>query len=220
MRFRFAKPDGFTYTAGQSIDLTLINPPETDAEGNMRAFSICMAPHEGELGIASRMRDTAFKRTLKNMEIGTEVQIEGPFGSFFLHDNAKRPAVFLAGGIGITPFRAIILDALERKLPHQLVLFYSNRRPEDAAFLQEFQALKGGTFNFVPTMTNMENSKEPWDGEKGYIDGAMLDRHISRDANAVYYLAGPLAMVKAMRDMLTGIGVSNDDIKFEEFTGY
>src|SRR5438105_9656974 len=87
MEFHFSKPPGFAVKAGQSIDLTLIDPPETDAEGNTRAFSLASAPQEPELIIATRMRDTAFKRTLKSMPLGTQVKIDGPFGSFTLHNN-------------------------------------------------------------------------------------------------------------------------------------
>src|SRR4051812_42648404 len=88
--FRFAKPEGFVFTAGQSIDLTLIDPPHTDAEGNMRAYSLASSPQEKDLYIATRMRDTAFKNTLKDMPVGTEVTIEGPFGSFMLQENTTR----------------------------------------------------------------------------------------------------------------------------------
>ncbi len=69
--FIFEKPAGFEFKSGQTIDLTLINPPETDAEGNTRTFSIASAPHEEDLMIATRMRDTAFKRVLGKMEPGT-----------------------------------------------------------------------------------------------------------------------------------------------------
>ena len=135
MSFHFEKPQGFEFRAGQSIDLTLLNPQETDAEGNVRAFSIASAPFDPDLMITTRMRDTAFKRVLKTMPLGTQVKIEGPGGSFTLHKNSAKPAVFLAGGIGITPFFSILRQAAHDRLPHQLFLFYSNRRPEDAAFL-------------------------------------------------------------------------------------
>jgi ferredoxin-NADP reductase len=114
---------------------TLTDPPETDDEGGMRNFSIASAPGEPDLMIATRMRDTAFKRVLKTMPLGTEVRIVGTFGSLTLHHNADRPAVFLAGGIGITPFRSMLRQAAEQKLLHRLSLFYSNGRPGDAAFL-------------------------------------------------------------------------------------
>jgi len=105
--FHFEKPAGFEFRAGQFLDWTLINPPETDAEGNTRAFSIVSAPFESDV-IATRMRDTAFKRVLRSMPLGTEVKIDGPSGSFTLHKNSAKPAVFLAGGIGITPFVSMV----------------------------------------------------------------------------------------------------------------
>src|SRR5262249_47852168 len=105
--FHFEKPAGFEFRAGQFLDWTLINPLETDAEGNTRAFSIVSAPFESDV-IATRMRDTAFKRVLRSMPLGTEVKIDGPSGSFTLHKNSAKPAVFLAGGIGITPFVSMV----------------------------------------------------------------------------------------------------------------
>lgn len=222
MRFHFAKPEGFEYRAGQSMDLTLVEPPETDAEGNTRAFSLNSIPSEPELSITTRLRDTAFKRVLRDLEPGAPFVIDGPFGSFTLHENAARPAVFLSGGIGITPFYSIIRDAAARELPHKLFLFYSNRRPEDAAFLEELTALAAAhpQFSFIPTMTLMEQSSQPWQGERGFIDSAMISRHLAGVQDAIYYLAGPAAMVAAMRTALTGMGVSNDDIRTEEFSGY
>src|SRR3990167_378105 len=139
MLFRFEKPEGFEYKAGQSIDLTLVNPPETDEKGNTRPFSLVSVPFEKELAIATRMRDSAFKRVLKDMRGGEVLEFEGPFGDLTLHENAKRKAVILAGGIGITPFRSIVAQATFQSLPHHITLLYSNRRPEDAAFLAEFQ---------------------------------------------------------------------------------
>src|SRR5690242_20345151 len=93
MAFHFAKPPGFEFRAGQSIDLTLLNPPETDGEGNTRAFSLASAPFDPDLMIATRMRDTAFKRVLGKASPGLEVRIDGPSGSFVLHRKAERPAV-------------------------------------------------------------------------------------------------------------------------------
>lgn len=222
MLFRFEKPEGFTYKAGQNSDFTLIDPPETDPEGSKRTFSLVTTPAEDHLAITTRMRDTAFKRTLRVMEAGTKLTIEGPYGDLTLHENVARPAVFLAGGIGITPFHSMVQDATERALPHAITLFYSNRRPEDAAFLQELMDLpkKNPHFTFVGTMTDMEKSAQQWSGERGYIDAPMLAKYVSQADMPIYYLAGPLAMVAALRAMLNGSGVSNDDIRTEEFVGY
>src|SRR5215472_1967123 len=117
MAFHFDKPNGFEFRAGQAIDVTLLDPPETDAEGDIRTFSIASPPFEERLMIATRMRDTAFKRALKSLPLGTAVKIDGPSGSLTLHKNSSKPAIFLAGGIGITPFLSILRQATHESFP-------------------------------------------------------------------------------------------------------
>jgi ferredoxin-NADP reductase len=104
MAFHFKKPSRFTFKAGQFADVTLTDPPETDAEGNTRTFSVASSPFENELVLTTQMRDTAFKRSLKRVPLATEVKIGSAAGSITLHKNRAKPAVFLAGGIGIAPF--------------------------------------------------------------------------------------------------------------------
>lgn len=222
MAFHFEKPEGFAYKAGQFGDFTFSNPPETDAEGNTRGFSLTSAPYEDDLMVATRTRDTAFKRVLKTMPIGSEISLDAPYGSFTLHSDASIPAVFLSGGIGVTPVRSIVLQATHDKLPHKLFLFDSNRRPEDSAFLRKLAeaAKENPNFVFVGTMTEMEKSTEPWSGEIGFITKAMLEKSISDLSLPIYYLSGPRAMVAAMRKALDDAGVKDDKIRTEEFTGY
>jgi ferredoxin-NADP reductase len=222
MAFRFEKPAGWTFEAGQFVDLTLLNPPETDAEGNTRGFSLASAPFEDTIMVATRMRDTAFKRALRTLPLGTEVRVEGPFGDLRLHNNAARPAIVLSGGIGITPFRSIFFRAAKMKLPHRIYFFYSNRRPEDAPFLEEMQMLEheNPNFKFVPTMTAMDRSRRPWRGETGRIDRAMLAKYLGGVASGIYYMTGPPAMVKGLRMVLKAADVDDDDIRTEEFAGY
>ena len=222
MAFFFDKPAGFEFVGGQSIDMTLIDPPETDAEGNTRAFSLASAPHEPDLMVATRLRDTAFKRVLRKMLPGTEVQIEGPFGSMTLHKKVSRPAVILAGGIGITPFRSMLHQATKTSSGHRLFLFYSNRRPEDAAFPAELQELAklNSNFTLAATMTQLEKSKVSWNGEQGFINKEMLLKFVGDLAGPIYYAAGPPALVAAMRHMLSEAGVDEDDIRSEDFSGY
>jgi ferredoxin-NADP reductase len=222
MSFRFDKPAGWSYRAGQSIDMTLLDPPETDSEGDLRAFTISSAPRENVIQITTRLRDTAFKRVLQQVPLGTEVKVEGPFGDLRLH-NAARPAVLLAGGIGITPFRSILVERIGGgSLPYRVVLLHANRRPEDAAFADELRALERADRNlvFVPTMTAMADSAQSWEGERGHIDAAMVARHLGGVADPIYYIAGPVAMVEGMRAMLVASGADEDDIRTEEFTGY
>lgn len=222
MAFYFTKPDSFDYKSGQSIDLFVVEPPETDAEGNKRAFSLTSAPHEDFLSIATRMRDTAFKRVLKNMDETGQLAMEGPFGSMTLHNDSSKPVVILAGGIGITPFYSMIKHATHEQLPHKIYLFYSNRRPEDAPFLSELQALQEQNPNFqlIATMTDMSKSQEEWNGEQGYITKDMVLKYVPEVTSSIGYMAGPPGMVAAMRKLFNEAGLNDDYIRSEEFTGY
>jgi ferredoxin-NADP reductase len=222
MAFRFEKPASFNFTPGQFIDITLLNPPETDPEGNARGFSIASAPYEDFIMVATRLRDTAFKRVLQKFPLDAEVRIEGPFGNLRLHNDKSRTAVVLTGGIGITPFRSILLNAAKEKLPHRIFLFYTNRRPEDAAFLTELQELekKNPNYKLIACMTEMEKSQQPWSGERGLINRALLEKYLKGASSPIYYITGPPAMTKAMHTMLTDAGVDDDNIRIEEFAGY
>jgi ferredoxin-NADP reductase len=168
------------------------------------------------------MRDTAFKRVLSTMPLGTAVKIEGPSGDLILKKDVTRTAIFLAGGIGITPFRSIVHWAAKEKLPNRIVLFYSNRRPEDAPFLAELQNLERDNpkYKLIPSMTEMEKSHQPWNGETGPINQGMLGRHLKGTASGIHYIADPPAMVNGLHDMLKKAGVDDDDSRAEEFAGY
>lgn len=227
MEFELEKPSGFEFKAGQYAEITWIDPPETDAEGNARVFSMVTAPDDDSLMFTTRLRDTAFKRVLRQLPIGSKVKLDGPFGDFTLHNKATRPAILLAGGIGITPFHSIILRAARQKSAHKITLFYSNRHPKDAPFLDELRGIEkeNPNFTFVPTMTGVSKSQDKWSGETGHIDWDMLKRHAATasgdsGADPIYYIAGPPAMVKDLRAMLNNAGVDDDDIRAEGFDGY
>jgi ferredoxin-NADP reductase len=102
--------------AGQFVDLALRGARPGGSDGLIHTFSIASSPSAEEIVVVTRMRDTAFKRALSALAIGTEVRRKGPTGSFTLHNNVSRPAVFLAGGIGITPFLSMISSAVSNKL--------------------------------------------------------------------------------------------------------
>jgi len=222
MAFYFARPEGFDYRAGQRALLSLADMREFDGFGPTRSFTLASAPHERELMIATRMRDTAFKRALRAAPAGFRVRLDGPSGRLTLHEDPARPAVFLAGGIGVTPFMSIVRHAAHATLPHRLWLFYSNRRPEDAPFLGELRQLATAHpgFRFVPTMTGMEGSSLPWKGETGAIGAPLLGRHLEGVKSPIYYLAGPPGMVMGMQHLLDRLGVPEGDVRDEEFYGY
>ncbi len=226
LAFVFEKPEGFRFKVGQHIRMTLINPPETDSEGNSRFFSIASSPQDPDLLIAMRMRDTAFKRVLRRMQMGQkaliQIMLDPPHEAFALHDDASKPTVFLIGGIGIVPAFSMIKNATERKLRHKIYLFFSNRRPEDAPFLDDLQNLvkQNPNFKLIATMTEPEKSAQSWQGETGLIDHSMLTKYVEDLQSPMYYIAGLPEMASAMQKLLASAGVNKENIRAEEFSGF
>jgi len=221
MAFHLERPAGFEFKAGQAVELLLADPAG-GANDIGHAFSIVSAPFEDELVVATRMRDSAYKKALKALAPGAAVRLDGPFGSLTLHNKRSRAAIFIAGGIGITPFVSMTRQAARDRLAQQIVLLYSNRRPEDAAFLDELEKLQADNPNFrlVATMTEMAKSSRRWDGERRMID-AQLVREATRNLpDPIFYVAGPPAMVDAIRKTLAQARIDDDDIRSEDFYGY
>ena len=211
-------PNGasFGFRAGQHADFVFGN--ESD---NSRTFSLASSPRDKEpIMIAMRMRDTAFKSGLKAAALGTKFIVSRPRGSFTLHRDITRPAVFLAGGIGIAPIRSILQQATQERVPHKLYLFYSNREAEDAAFLEEFESLAAQNPNFIFAPTVTGHRTIAWPYEKGHINREKLKRYLFGLKGPIYYIAGPSGMVSGMTGVLSASGVSDDDVKSEEFGDY
>lgn len=219
MAFRFERPADWSHQAGQAVNLVLPGLPAADAR---HAYSLVSAPYENELVIATRMRDSVHKRALAALPAGATARIEGPFGTLTLHEDRGRPAVLIAGGIGITPFVSIVRQATKEESPQQLVLLYASRRPEDAAFLDELQRLgrRNGRLRLLATMTGMAQSRRPWQGETRRIDAQLLGAAAAGLAAPVYYLVGPPAMVEAVAVLLDRTGVAPKDVRTESFYGY
>lgn len=220
MAFWFEPEKPLYFKPGQFGDFSLVDPPYTDAEGNTRTFSFASAPESERIMIATRMRESAFKRSLAALPAGSPVQLKGPMGDFVLHKDPKRPAVFLVGGIGITPVRSIIEHASKQLKSHRLIVFYANATRARTAFFDDFRtwSAKNANFSFVPTLTD-ERPKE-WEFEMGKLDRQMVSKHIS-DLNApIYYVVGPPAMVAGLKEMLNGIGIDEMQVRSEDFAGY
>lgn len=219
--FEFEKPHGFLFEAGQALEMKLIASKETDPAGSKRAFTIAAAPAWPRLQIVTRLRETAFKRTLRDMPLGGAVELDGPFGSMTLHKNAAKPAVFMAGGIGITPFLSILRQAALERSERSFVLFYSNRRPEDAPFLDELRELQGSLrLKVVVTLTRAKDSARPWDGRRGAITAELIAHTLPELSTAVCYAAGAPGFVVGMKQALLAAGADQDSIRSEDFEGY
>jgi len=220
MAFHFTKPEGFEFRAGQWTDFALIDPPETDEKGNVRGFSLVQAPYEPGLVVATRMRDTAYKRVLKELPIGTEVKLDGPGGDFTLHKAVATPAVFLIGGIGVTPIRSMIAQATHDKSSQRLILLHASRTPAQLPYQSDFEQFAKINPNFSYIAVATDSAPDDWSGERGRINAEMIKKYVPDLSQPIYYLSGPGDMVKAMRQLLVNLQVNEDNIRTEEFSGY
>jgi ferredoxin-NADP reductase len=208
------------FTPGQYFFVTLPDVGYEDDKGLRRHITVVTSPNErGVLGFATRMRDSAFKRSLDELPVGTEVEVEPPKGSFALPEDTSRPLVFVAGGIGITVFRSMLRFIREEGLPYRVTMIYSNRDRESTAFLDELRELEqeNPDLRLVLTMT-----QDPgWPGETRRIDSRFFRDHLEGDLNEnTFLVAGPPAMVEGVQDALTKAGVDDENVVAERYSGY
>jgi ferredoxin-NADP reductase len=208
------------FKPGQYFWVELLDPPYDDEKGPRRHITVVTSPTErGVLGLCTRLRDSAFKRSLKEMPLGAEVEVEQPKGEFVLPEETDRHCVFIAGGIGITVFRAMLRYIEDEQLPHRVTLVYSNRNRASAAFLDELDELESANPNLhvVLTMT-----KDPeWDGETRHVDEVMLRDHLGEDLGTYTFLvAGPPDMAEGVGEMLRSAGVPEEQVRVSKYSGY
>lgn len=212
----------YPFQPGQFIRPTLSDPPHPDPKGNVRSFSIASSPADPFLMIAVRMTGSTFKTSLAEMPLGTPVSIGGPFGKFVLDANSDAPVALFAGGIGITPFHSMIKHACENASGRQLLLVYSNRCPEQAAFLQELEdwARHYPHFRLFATMTQPELSKTPWNGPTGHVDVDFVRRVLLEEPVGGCFVAGPPGFVSGVFKVLCEAGMPKERIRTDTFIGY
>jgi ferredoxin-NADP reductase len=208
------------FIPGQYFWVELPDVGYSDERGLRRHISIVTSPNErGVLGLATRVRDSAFKRTLAEMPVGAEVDVEDPKGDLHLPEDTSKDYVFIAGGIGITVLRSMLKYIAEEDLPYRITLLYSNRDRESTAFFDELQELeqKIDGLELVFTMTDDDG----WDGESRRIDADFVRDHVGGDlASHTYIVSGPPGMVNGVADALEGEGVPEEQVIRSRFAGY
>jgi ferredoxin-NADP reductase len=208
------------FCPGQYFWVTLLDPPYDDEKGPRRHISVVTSPNErGVLGLCTRLRETAFKRSLAEMPVGADVDVEQPKGDFVLPEDTEPPYVFIAGGIGITVFRCMLRFIAEEGFPYRVTLVYSNRDRESTAFLDELTELEQNNPNLRVVLTMTDD--KGWQGERRRIDAEFLRDHLGDDLDSFEYMvAGPPAMVEAMVETLQQARVPDEQVKPARFSGY
>ena len=208
------------FKPGQYFFVTLPDVGYEDERGLRRHITVVTSPNEkGVLGFATRMRDSAFKRSLRELSAGSDVEVEPPKGNFVLPEETSRPLVFVAGGIGITVFRSMLRYIQEEGLAHRVTLIYSNRDRESTAFLDELRELEQENPNLRLVLTMTQDPG--WDGESRKIDAQFFRDYLGDDLNEYTFLvAGPPGMVEGMQEALAEAGVKEENVVAERYSGY
>ena len=215
----FAVDDYPAHRPGHYFWVELPDRGYEDEKGLRRHISIVTSPTEkGVVGLATRLRDSAFKRTLAALELGDEVQVEEPKGSFLLPEDTSVDYVFVAGGIGITVFRSMLRYIADEGLPYRVTLVYSNRDRESAAFLDELDELERRIdgLRVVLTMTDQEG----WEGETRQLDAEVLRELLGGLEDKQCLVAGPPAMAEGVAESLLAAGLPENSVLADKFSGY
>ena len=209
---------GFDYAAGQAV---LVGAAGAERR---RPYSIAASPEDArrdrqlELLVGTDAEGQAGPHL--RLEIGAAVDVEGPLGSFtFPEQPAERNFLFIAGGTGIAPLRAMLRHAiLGASAVNHVGLLYSARTPDEFAYQDEFHALAASRMiELRQTITRDSGHRgHDWTGARGRIDRAAL-ADLVHDPATLCFICGPVAMVDDMPKLLTDIGIARDRIKIEEW---
>jgi len=209
------------YRPGQILHYELDALAFPDERGNHRHFSISSSPtEEGIVMFTTKMRGSGFKETLQQAPVGYELTCESPEGEFIMRKGETRLRhVFIAAGIGITPYRSILRHSADMNEPLNTLLLYFNRSSADIVFRRELESIarQMPTFSFVNVLTEPE---EDWKGEQGKLGEAILRKLVPDPDGLRFWVSGPPGMVSTSRELLKQIGVMDQSIRTDRFMGY
>lgn len=209
--FAFSSNQKLSFLPGQYMEWTL-GHKNADSRGNRRYFTIASSPTEKDVSIGVKFSEnsSSFKKKMISLGLNDEITASQLAGEFVLPENPTQKLVFMAGGIGITPFRSIIKYLLDTNQKREIILFYSNKSASDIAYKDLFDLAQ----------------KEPgikviyWDSAKGYIDEEVIKREVPDFAQRTFYLSGPHSMVDAFEKVLKNMNLPEKQIKTDFFPGY
>jgi glycine betaine catabolism B len=221
MTFRFStEGSGFRYRSNQAIRLVL--PAVEDPWGPSRAFSLSSSPSEPDVAaVTVKMTGSPYKQALRSLRVGEPVVALGPIGDL-LYD-PLRDSLFIAGGIGVTPFRGMIRFAADVRQHRAIRMLYSARVPEEFAFKAELDELAGKDpkIDVRYTVTKPKSTTTPWRGRTGRIDETWIREALKSMERPKVFVVGLPRMAADILDLLRSrMGFSEEDLEYEYFRGY
>ncbi len=217
--FIFKRNNYFKYKPGQYMEWTLPHK-NADNRGNRRYFTVVSSPSEKEISIGVKFypNGSSFKKSLINMNVGDTIIASQVAGNFVMPDDKNKKLVFLAGGIGITPFISMIKNMISRDEHRDIVLLYSNKTFEDVAYYDVLKIAESFGININYILTDEEDSCVG--KEKGYKDIEMIKRIVLDYKDRIFYISGPHSMVADSKKMLRKLGLKSKHIKSDFFPGF
>jgi ferredoxin-NADP reductase len=215
------KPDRkLDFQPGQYLDWTL-DVRNPDDRGNRRTFTIASAPTDGEvrLGVKLYRSPSAFKRSLSTMKPGDVIYGAQLAGDFTLPKDRGTKLAFIAGGIGVTPFRSMVQDMIDRRERRSVVVLYGNDKVDEIAYAEVFDRAE----RELGIKTVYAVADDPALGSnmrKGFIDAALIQREVPDFKERIFYISGPRAMVLRFRSVLRELGVAHSSIREDFFPGF
>lgn len=220
--FVFTPKEKLQFLPGQYMEWTLEHP-NPDRRGNRRYFTIASSPTENNfrLGIKFYEKGSSFKNTLINIGYDVPIVSAQLAGDFTLPKDEKQKLVFIAGGIGITPFRSIIKYLVDVNGKRDIVLLYANKQFSDIVYRNIFDKAKASLgIKTIYTLTGESQLPQGWLGKVGRVDEKMMREEVPDFQERIFYLSGPHSLVNAFEKTLLDMGISRNKIKIDFFPGY
>lgn len=208
-----------TFLPGQYMEWTLANVPY-DNRGNRRSFTIASSPTEQVVHLGIKYYDPAsmFKYTLAQLKPGDTVYASQLSGNFTLSGNEHKKLVFVAGGIGITPFRSMVKYLSDKQIHADILLLYLVGDPAEFAYMTEFRAAAAYGVRVIPIVTRTDYAAP--NIVSGKLSPAMIQQLVPDYQQRLFYISGPNVMVHSTSEYLRELGVPHSNIKTDHFSGY
>lgn len=219
--FSFKSKRKFNFSPGQFLEWTLYHK-DADSRGMRRYFTIASSPTEESILLTTKIakdasKSSTWKQELATLDPGDAIIATGPEGDFVLAADENKKLAFIAGGIGITPFRSMAKFLIDKKTSRDVVLVYSANSEREFVFKDIF---KEASFRTIYTVTDEKAILDGWSGERGFVDAKMIEKNIPDWKERVFYVSGPEPMVEALEKALLEFGIAKENLKTDYFPGY
>ncbi len=219
--FVFASSEPIRFRPGQYLEWTL-GHHHSDNRGVRRYFTIASSPTEPEvrLGVKFYQSPSSFKKALGGLSVGDTIVASHLAGDFTMPKDLNQKLVFIAGGIGVTPFRSMIKYLTDRNEKRDIVLMYSNKTLAEIAYKDIFDAAEAQWgLRTIYTIDNPEADMPAWCCG-GRITAQMIAEDVPDYKERIFYISGPQAMVTGFSNTLRAMGLPKNQIKTDFFPGF